>query len=73
MPSAAASPSVREATAVRATITKLGPGLIAPTAIAPAMPSSERVLFMESDASLFLPRIAGTTCTNVTLIGRSGN
>jgi len=46
MPSAAASPSGRETIAVRATITKLGPGLMAPTAIAPAIPSRESVLFI---------------------------
>src|SRR5437899_523430 len=41
MPKAAATPWERERdTAVRATITKLGPGLTTPTANAPAMPSS---------------------------------
>src|SRR5262249_28366402 len=41
MPSAANRPAVREvATAVRATITTLGPGLIAPTVMAAMIPSS---------------------------------
>src|SRR3954463_4241161 len=44
MPKAAVAPSLRErASAVRITITKLGPGLAAPMAIAPAMVTMARV------------------------------
>lgn len=66
MPSAAARPSAREATAVRATITKLGPGLIAPTAMAPAMPSRERVLSIIGSAlfGIHCCTLTASTCTS---------
>lgn len=67
MPSAAARPSRRDDdTAVRATMTKLGPGLMAPTIIAPAMPSNGTVmpLMVASFFFFYCCTLTASTCTS---------
>jgi hypothetical protein len=60
MPSAAPNPSARElATAVRATIMKLGPGLIAPSVTAPAILTIDHVSSMRALPRVSLPIVDG--------------